>query len=145
MQRLNFPEFEFRIEVQEQKNFIFDKIRKKFIPLTPEEWVRQHCIEYFIQFLHYPPGRLAVERKINTLNLTKRFDIVAFNLTGEPEILVECKAPEVALTEKTLMQIAVYNKTIHSGKLWITNGIEHFWFQQSAAGLQPCNFPHLEP
>ncbi len=144
MQRLNFPEFDFRIEVREQKKFIFDKIRKKFIPLTPEEWVRQHCIEYLIQFLQFPITLLAVERKINTLNLNKRFDIVAFNSKGEPEILIECKAPEVTLNSNTLMQIAVYNKTIHSGKLWITNGINHYWFQKTESGLTPSNFPHLQ-
>ncbi len=129
MQALNFPEFAFQIVEQEQKKLIFDKVRKKFIPLTPEEWVRQHCIEYLTTILKIPTSRIAVERGIKALKLNKRFDIVAFNQLGKAEILIECKAPQVEITQETVIQASVYNKTVHSSKLWITNGINHVWLE----------------
>ncbi len=141
MQALNFPEFNFQIVEQEQKKLIFDKVRKKFIPLTPEEWVRQHCIDYFIQVLSIPAGRIAIERGIKALNVYKRFDIVAFNLHGQADVLVECKAPTIEITQETVLQAAVYNKTIHSPKLWITNGINHVWLENINGQLQRSPLP----
>jgi len=129
MQALNFPEFEFQIVEQEQKKLIFDKVRKKFIPLTPEEGVRQHCVEYLHQLLEVPISRIAIERGIKALNINKRFDIVAFNQLGKADILVECKAPHIEITQETVIQASVYNKTVHSSKLWITNGINHVWLE----------------
>jgi len=123
---------------------IFDKVRKKFIPLTPEEWVRQHCIEHLHRLLEIPLGRISVERGIKALGLYKRFDIVAFNPSGKAHILVECKAPSIEITQETVLQIAVYNKTIHSGKLWITNGIQHVWFESTQGTIKQIPFPTKE-
>jgi hypothetical protein len=141
MQALNFPEFEFQIVEQEQKKLIFDKVRKKFIPLTPEEWVRQHCVEYLHQLLEVPISRIAIERGIKALNINKRFDIVAFNQLGKADILVECKAPHIEITQETILQAAVYNKTIHSSKLWITNGNNHVWLEISKGRLTRIPLP----
>ena len=141
MQVLNFPEFEFQIVEQEQKKLIFDKVRKKFIPLTPEEWVRQHCIEHLNHYFAIPYSRIAVERGITALGLNKRFDIVTFNQLGHANILVECKAPTVEITQETILQAAVYNKTIHSHKMWITNGVHHVWLESIEGKIQQIPFP----
>ena len=94
---------------QEQKKVIFDPIRKKFIPLSPEEWVRQHCLCHLIEHFQLPLGLIAVEREIAVHGLRKRFDIVGFAKNGSPLILVECKATSVELTQETLIQVATYN------------------------------------
>lgn len=141
MKALNFPNYEFEIKIQEQKNVIFDSVRKKFIPLTPEEWVRQHCISHLIYSLNIPSNNIAVEREIKTLNLRKRFDIVAFAKNGSPLILVECKSTDVSLTMETLIQAGIYNKKIDSKYLWITNGLEHVWLEKKLENFMPIPFP----
>ena len=128
MQVLNFPEYQFQIQEQEQKKVIFDPIRKKFIPLSPEEWVRQHCLCHLIEHFQLPLGLIAVEREIAVHGLRKRFDIVVFGQNLKPLILVECKAPEVQLSRNTLIQAATYNNKLDSPWMWITNGIQHAWF-----------------
>lgn len=128
MQVLNFPEYQFQIQEQEQKKVIFDPIRKKFIPLSPEEWVRQHCLCHLIEHFKLPLGLIAVEREIAVHGLRKRFDIVGFAKNGSPLILVECKATSVELTQETLIQVATYNNKLDSPWMWITNGIQHAWF-----------------
>ncbi len=130
MQELNFPSYEFTIEEQEQKKVIFDPVRKKFIPLTPEEWVRQHCIAQLFHQYRWPLGRIAVERAIFPFGLRKRFDIVAFGTDAKPKILIECKAPEQTLTQNVLLQAATYNSKLDSEWMWITNGIQHAWFRR---------------
>jgi type I site-specific restriction endonuclease len=135
VQVLNFPEYEFHIQEQEQKKVIFDPIRKKFIPLSPEEWVRQHCICHLVQRFNLPIGLIAVEREIQVHGLRKRFDIVVFAQNTKPIILIECKAPEVALTRNTLIQAATYNNKLDSQFVWITNGLAHAWFEKTDGNL----------
>lgn len=115
---------------------IFDPIRKKFIPLTPEEWVRQHCISYLCEHYLVQLGFIAVEREIKTFGLRKRFDIVVFASNTKPLILIECKAPEVAITQETLIQAATYNNKLDSKFMWITNGIQHAWFENIDGGTK---------
>lgn len=143
MKSLNFPAYSFEIEIQEQKKLIFDIVRKKFIPLTPEEWVRQHVIMHLIH--HYKIGinRIAVEREITTLNLRKRFDIVAFSQSGKPLILVECKSPEVAIGKETIIQAGVYNKKLDSRFMWITNGLNHLWLEKNEQGISLIHAPEI--
>lgn len=126
--QLNFPAYSFKIEEQEQKKVIFDPVRKKFIPLTPEEWVRQHCLMHLKHHYGISFTRIAVEREIFSFGMRKRFDIVAFTKNGTPSILVECKAPEVKITKDTLIQAATYNNKLDSQWMWITNGLQHAWF-----------------
>jgi hypothetical protein len=136
VQVLNFPEYEFHIQELEQKKVIFDPIRKKFIPLSPEEWVRQHCICHLVQRFNLPIGLIAVEREIQVHGLRKRFDIVGFASSGSPLILIECKATSVELTQETLIQVATYNNKLDSPWMWITNGIQHAWFERKNGKTQ---------
>ena len=141
MQDLNFPEYELHIQEEEQKKVIFDPIRKKFIPLSPEEWVRQHCICHLLQHFNIPSGMIAVEREIFVHGLRKRFDIVGFASNGSPLILIECKATHVPLTQETLIQIATYNNKLDSPWMWITNGIQHAWFERINGKTQLVKAP----
>jgi hypothetical protein len=129
LKKLNFPTYSFRFKNSENKVAIFDEIRKKFILLTPEEWVRQHTLHYLIQDKNYPKSHINVEKliKINTLN--KRYDIVVFQPNGEIFLLIECKAPEVAISQQTFDQIARYNLTLKAKYLMLTNGINHYFCQ----------------
>lgn len=122
---LNLPSHSFQIKEEEGKLSIFDALRKKFLILTPEEWVRQHVIHYLVSFKHYPKSLFSLEKGVKYNQLQKRFDILILDREGSPFLLVECKAPEVKLSQKTAEQIAVYNKTIRAKYLAISNGKQH--------------------
>lgn len=127
MQKLNFPTFTFRFKNSENKVAIFDEIRKKFIILTPEEWVRQHVTQYLLQEKKYPKSYINVEKLIKINDLTKRYDLVVFQPDGTLFLLVECKAPEVKVTQQTFDQIARYNLTLKAKYLMVTNGLNHYF------------------
>ncbi len=127
MQRLNFPPAQFRLKSSENKTLIFDPIRKKFIVLTPEEWVRQHVIALLQSHYRIPSSLIGVERQLKINQLTKRFDLVVFNKNGSIFLLVECKAPEVAVKQETFDQIARYNLSVQAEHLFVTNGLEHYF------------------
>ena len=127
MLKLSFPNYEFRLKKIDEKRFIFDEIRKKYIELTAEEWVRQNCIKFLINEKKYKSQLIAVEKKIILNNLTKRFDIIAYDNNGDPNLLVECKAPNIAIRQETFDQILSYNRVINSKFLMITNGIIHYY------------------
>ena len=127
MLKLSFPNYEFRLKKIDEKRFIFDEIRKKYIELTAEEWVRQNCIKFLINEKKYKSQLIAVEKKIILNNLTKRFDIIAYDNNGDPNLLVECKAPNIAVRQETFDQILTYNRVINSKYLMITNGIIHYY------------------
>ena len=127
MLKLSFPNYEFRLKKIDEKRFIFDEIRKKYIELTPEEWVRQNCVRFLINEKKYKSQLIAVEKKIILNNLTKRFDIIAYDNNGDPNLLVECKAPNIAIRQETFDQILSYNRVINSKYLMITNGIIHYY------------------
>ena len=129
MQKLNYPVFEFRFKNSENKLSIFDVIRKKFVLLTPEEWVRQHVVHELLYIKNYPISLISVERvvKINTMN--KRYDVVVFRPNGQIEILIECKAPSIKITQETFDQIARYNFELRSSYLYVTNGLNHYFCQ----------------
>ncbi|MEE9349188.1 MAG: type I restriction enzyme HsdR N-terminal domain-containing protein [Flavobacteriaceae bacterium] len=129
MFELNLPTYPFKITLKNKKHYIFDVIRKKNIFLTPEEWVRQHFIQFLIKEKKYPVSLIAVEKEIKVNNLKKRFDILVFNNKGEHQIIVECKAPKVKITQATFDQIARYNMTLNAKYLIVTNGLEHFFCQ----------------
>jgi len=129
MQKLNFPSFSFRLKSSENKTLIFDIIRKKYVVLTPEEWVRQHVVLFLIEEKKYPISLIAVEKQLKINSLLKRTDVVVFNTKGTPEILIECKAPSVAISQATFDQIARYNLTAQSNYLMVTNGLNHYFCQ----------------
>ena len=124
---LDFPSYAFRFKNSENKASIFDPIRKKFIILTPEEWVRQHVVSFLIEEKKYPKSYINVEKllKINTIN--KRYDVVVFNPDGSIFLLVECKAPEIKINQTTFDQIARYNMTLKANYLMVTNGLNHYF------------------
>lgn len=126
MQRLNFPDFKFRFKNSENKLAIFDVVRKKFILLTPEEWVRQHVVHYLIYSKNYPTSLINVEKVIRINDLIKRYDVVVFKPNGEIQLLVECKAPQIKITQETFNQIARYNLELQADLLYITNGLVHY-------------------
>ncbi len=129
MNRLNLPSFAHKIQSQEGKNFIFDPLRKKYVRLTPEEWVRQHMIHYLIQHLNYPAGLMVSESTLNQKRANRqRFDIFVYNNHKQPHMLIECKATTQKLSAKTLQQVMSYNKKTIPHLLF-TNGIQHFCFK----------------
>lgn len=127
MQKLNFPSFSFRFKNSENKTAIFDEIRKKFIILTPEEWVRQHVIQYLLQDKNYPKSYINIEKLIKINSLNKRYDVVVYQPNGTIYLLIECKAPEVAITQQTFDQIARYNLVLNAKYLMVTNGLNHYF------------------
>lgn len=123
---LNLPQYAFRLKEVNKTRYIFDAIRKKFLVLTPEEWVRQHFVQFLIQEKKYPRTLIKLEGGLKLNSLQKRSDILLFNSSGEKIILVECKAPSVKITQATFDQVARYN-IIHRVKhLVVTNGLSHF-------------------
>ena len=127
MQNLNFPTYSFRLKNSENNTHIFDVIRKKFVVLQPEEWVRQHCVQYLIQEKNYPISLINVEKVILINGLRKRYDIVVFNPDGSLALVVECKAPKVKITQATFDQIARYNLALKASYLMVTNGLNHYF------------------
>ncbi|EGV42744.1 type I restriction enzyme HsdR N-terminal domain-containing protein [Bizionia argentinensis JUB59] len=129
MQALNFPKFSFRFKNSENKVSIFDPIRKKFVILQPEEWVRQHCLQVLMTDKKYPKSLINVEKELRVNDLKKRYDIVVFNPDGSIHIIVECKAPSIPVNQKTFDQIAQYNLTLKATYLMVTNGLDHYYCQ----------------
>lgn len=129
MQKLNFPSYQFRFKNTENKIGIFAPLRKKFILLTPEEWVRQHCVQFLIQEKKYPKVLLSEEKKIKVNGMPKRYDILGFNSDGSVQVIVECKAPKVKITQSTFDQIARYNLSLNAQYLMLSNGLNHYFCQ----------------
>ncbi|WP_350356603.1 type I restriction enzyme HsdR N-terminal domain-containing protein [Hymenobacter canadensis] len=105
---------------------IWDILRRKQVVLTPEEWVRQHVVHYLISHRGYPKGLLSLERGLHYNQRRKRTDLVALDATGQPLLLVECKAPSVPITAAVAQQAATYNQTVGAPLLLLTNGLQHF-------------------
>lgn len=139
---LKLPSIEVRTDIRSGEEVIFDIIRKKFLVLTPEEWVRQHFIGLLINNLNYPKGLFQVERQHEYYRSKKRTDILVLDKQGKSLLLVECKAYDVEISQKTLEQIAVYNKTIQAKYIAVSNGIKHFvWISKDGNYLQLDHFP----
>src|SRR5690606_31173663 len=128
-QKLNFPDFSFRFKNSENKVLVFDEIRKKFIVLTPEEWVRIHVVQFLIQEKNFPKSLINVEKVIKINGLTKRYDVVVFQPNGSIFLVVECKQPNVPINQIVFDQIARYNLTLKADYLMVTNGLNHYFCQ----------------
>ena len=124
---LHFPKYNFRFKSSENKVSIFDEIRKKFVVLTPEEWVRQHVVKFLLEEKKYPRSYINVEKLIKINDLSKRYDVVVFQPNGEIFLLIECKAPEVTISQQTFDQIARYNLVLNAQFLMVTNGLNHYF------------------
>lgn len=127
MQPLNYPSYPFRFKNRENKIYIFDVIRKKFVVLQPEEWVRQHVVKFLIHEKKYPKTLINVEKQLTVNGLTKRYDIVIFHPNGNINVLIECKAPKIVIDQTTFDQIARYNLQLQADYLMVTNGLDHFY------------------
>lgn len=125
MQALNFPKYPFRIKISQNRQYIFDPIRKKFVLLQPEEWVRQHLLQYLVRHKGYPLELINVEKQLLVNRLKKRYDLVVFQSDGSIFLLVECKAPKVGIDQRTFDQIARYNLQLNARYLLVTNGLHH--------------------
>ena len=129
METLNFEHYPMSIKNKENKRYIFDVIRKKDLLLTPEEWVRQHCIQFLLREKKYPVSLINVEKSIQVYGQMKRYDIIVFTPKGKVKILVECKAPHIPLDQAVFDQIARYNLQVDSEFLMVTNGLQHIYCQ----------------
>lgn len=126
MERLNLPTYSFSVKSIGQKKFIFDRFRRKYVSLTPEEWVRQHFIQYLVDEKKFPAGLISVERGFDLYRTKKRTDILIFNHSGMPWVLVECKAPSVQANTLWFDQAFAYNLSIKAAYIILTNGMSHF-------------------
>jgi len=127
MLQLDFPNYTFKIKNSGNGDYIFDEIRKKYIKLTKEEWVRQNCVKFLINEKNFPSVLINIEKTIKINKLSKRYDIVVYKPDGRIKLLVECKSPEIKINQKTFDQIAVYNMNLKSEQLMVTNGLEHYY------------------
>lgn len=126
MLELSLPPFEYKVKKQNGTLMIFDVIRKKYVVLTPEEWVRQHVIHFLTEVKNYPEALMSVEREIGLYGLRRRFDVVMFDRMGHPWLLLECKAPTVGLDRHVFDQAFRYNMVLAAPYVAVTNGITHY-------------------
>ena len=108
--------------------YIFDEIRKKYLLLTPEEWVRQNFIQYLNQEKKFPIGLIGVEKIVSYNFIKNRLDIIVYDHSGNPYLIVECKAPHVNINQETFYQIGKYNSQLKAKYLVVTNGNKHYYF-----------------
>lgn len=132
---LQFSNYDFRIKDDEDHRKIFDIIRKKFVVLTPEEWVRQHILHYLITEQNYPKGLISVEKEIKVNQLKKRYDIVIYDAFQKPWMLIECKEPNVAISNNTLEQIMRYHQVLQCPYWMLTNGKNSFCAQIESGNI----------
>ena len=126
MEVIKYPEPAFRMKKEDGKEFIFDPLRKKWIMLAPEEWVRQNFVQYLLQVKNYPASLIAIEKEIKLGELKKRFDILIYDNNHQPWMMIECKAATVKLDSSVLEQILRYNISIPVRYLVVTNGADCF-------------------
>jgi hypothetical protein len=129
MLALNFPRYSFRLKNSENKIAVFDELRKKFVLLTPEEWVRQHVVHFLMKEKNFPKSLLNVEKQLKIHDLIKRYDVLAYKPDGSIHLVVECKAASVPITQETFDQIARYNLSLQAKYLMVTNGLQHYFCQ----------------
>jgi hypothetical protein len=136
MLAINYPEPQFRMKTEGDKEYIFDSLRKKWLLLTPEEWVRQNFVQYLVQVRKYPSALIALEKMLTLGELKKRFDILVYDQAHRPWMMIECKAPSVELNETVLHQLLRYNISIPAGYLVITNGEFTYGWKKENNALQ---------
>jgi predicted type IV restriction endonuclease len=147
MIQLNLPAITPKLKKDQGKVWIFDIIRKKYVVLTPEEWVRQHFVHHLIQNHHYPKSLFRIEGSLAYNQMQKRSDILIRDREGKPWMLVECKSASIKLTQKAFNQISVYNMTVGATFLAVTNGMVHYCWHAPAMGKEAKfldKFPEFE-
>ncbi len=127
---LNFPEIDLRFQNNGKGNLqLFDTIRKKFIDVTPEEWVRQHIIHYLIVHKQVPASMISIEKQINLNGTKRRYDVVVFNSKLKPILIIECKAPQVEINQLTINQALRYNLELNVPFVFLSNGLNHIFIK----------------
>lgn len=126
MDRLNLPAFNYKVIRKEDKLFIFDNCRRKYVSLTPEEWVRQHFVHFLIHYKSFPAGRIGNEISLELNGMKKRSDTVVYDSEGLPFVIVEYKAPTVKISQQTFDQIVRYNMVMKVNYLIVSNGVNHY-------------------
>jgi hypothetical protein len=129
MLKIDYPFYQFKIKEENGRDIIFDEIRKKWVLITPEEWVRQNMIQYFLQTMLYPAKLMAIEKEIKLGELVKRCDIVIYQ-HSIPWMIIECKEPSVPLSEKTMEQILRYHQAMPAAYLCLSNGNHVYLFEK---------------
>lgn len=130
---LNLPLYSFEIKSEGNKDFIFDTFRRKYVSLTPEEWVRQNFMQFLVKEKAFPPGLVAPEISLNSNGLRLRCDVLVYNRQGKPCLIVECKAPDILISQSVFNQIWQYNMKLNLGFLIVTNGLSHYCCKINAA------------
>ena len=126
---LNLPSFDINIAQRNGRPTVFDPLRRRFVALTPEEWVRQHFVNYLVHHLHYPAGLMANEVELSVGDKHLRCDTLLYNKDMQPQMIIEYKAPHIALSQKVFDQITAYNLLLHVDYLVVSNGMEHLCCQ----------------
>ena len=126
MQKLKLPPFNYRLQEIDGKQHIFDSLRKKFLVLTPEEWIRQHFVHFLINSKNYPRSLIKCESGLVYNQLQKRTDIIVYKRNGTPFILIECKAATIKINQKAFNQVSIYNQAVESPFICVTNGLKTF-------------------
>lgn len=139
MIRIEYPDCNFRVKQEDGKEFIFDEMRKQWLRLTGEEWVRQNFLQYLVQVKQYPASLVAVEKEIRLGELKKRFDILVYDRQHQPWLMVECKGMDVPLSEEVLQQVLRYNIAVPVPYMVITNGSHCAGFHRNNGVLQPVS------
>jgi len=139
MVKIDYPPYQPKIKTERNKEFIFDEIRKQWILLTPEEWVRQNFLQYLIKQKNYPAGLIAVEKEIYLNDIKKRFDIVVYDTNTQPWMIVECKEMNESLNEGVLNQALRYNIILQVKHIVITNGSHCYAFSNAGGKLSEIN------
>jgi len=140
---LNLPQYSFRIQEKAGKKLIFDGFRRRWVALTPEEWVRQNFARYLTEEKHYPASLVAIERSLRMNQRDFRTDIVLFSKSGNPLIVVECKAPEIKISQQVFDQIARYNLDLRVSYLIVTNGLTHYCCRFDQSELSYTFLPEI--
>jgi type I site-specific restriction endonuclease len=145
--KLNFPDYPFKIQRIDDKLMIFDQLRKKFVRLTEEEWVRQHMISYMVRERNIPAGLIRVESGLKYEKLKKRTDILVYDRNGMPYLVIECKSPRILLASEVLFQAGIYAKSLKVSYIGVTNGLNHFFwkvnFEQGSTSIL-SEFPEFK-
>ena len=136
---VNYPQPSFKLKREGGKQYLFDAIRKIWVLVNDEEWVRQNFIQYMVQELHYPSSMIAVEKEISLYDLKKRFDILVYDRQHQPWMMIECKAPSVELKGGVLEQLLRYHISIPVSFLVITNGNNTYAWEKRSTNLQALN------
>ena len=136
MLSLNLPVFEYKLKKKEGKLFIWDRIRKKYIVLQPEEWVRQHFVNWLIEIKKVPVSHISLEQGHEYNNLAKRTDILVWDAELKPLLLVECKASHIEITYDTFAQAMTYLSTLKAKYVALSNGLTHIYFKNEKDGFQ---------